>query len=316
MKLLILGGSGFVGGHLARRLNRDGHAIGIATRHAPGARRLRIIPGVSIRHFDPYDVDRLARELEGCGAVVNLVGILNERGRDGSGFRRAHVELPEAAVEACRRAGVPRFLQMSALNAGRDESHYLATRGEGDRRVTESGLDWTLFRPSTIFGPDDRFLNRFETLLNLLPVLPLARPDARMAPAYVGDVVEAFARALVDRSTIGKTLELCGPDIWRLREIVEWIAAQRGMKRWVAGLPDALGRLQGALFDFAPGKPFSSDNFRSLSVDSVCVDNGFAALGIQPWALDEKAAEWMTRNDRQSRYQRFRQAAGRGGTSR
>jgi NADH dehydrogenase len=316
MKILILGGSGFVGGHLARRLSRDEHEIDVATRHAPRARRLRVIPRVSVRAFDPYDVDRLVREVDGHDAVINLVGILNERGRDGSGFRRAHVELPEIAVEACRRAGVRRFVQMSALNAGRDDSHYLATRGDGDRRVADSGLDWTIFRPSTIFGPDDRFLNRFERLLALSPVLPLARPDARMAPVFVGDVADAFANALADRGTVGRTFELCGPDTWRLREIVEWVAGQRGLKRWIAGLPDALGRIQAAVFDFVPGKPFSSDNFRSLGVDSVCGENGFGALGIDPWAMDEKAGEWLSGNGRHGRFRRFREAAGRGGTGR
>jgi NADH dehydrogenase len=313
MKLLILGGSGFVGCHLARRLSRDAHVIDVATRYAPRARRLRIVPGVSVRQFDPYDVDRLAAQLAGHDAVINLVGMLNERGRDGSGFRRAHVEMPEVVIEACRRSGVRRLLHMSALNAGRSESRYLATRGEGERRVKSSGLDWTLLRPSAIFGPDDRFLKRFERLLRFAPVLPLARPAARLAPVYVGDVAEAFARALTDREAIGRTFELCGPEIWRLREIAQWVAARNGWNRWVVGLPDALGRLQGRVFDFVPGKPFSSDNFRSLGVDGVCGKDGFTKLGISPWAMTEKACDWLGEGGRQDRFRRFRQLAGRGG---
>lgn len=311
MNILVLGGSGFVGGHLARRLSRDGHSIHVGTRHAPGARRLRIIPGVRIRQFDPYDIDRLARELEGRDAVVNLVGILNESGNDGSGFRRAHVELVEGAVEACRKAGVRRFVHMSALNAGNGDSHYLATRGEGEDRVRDSELDWTIFRPSTIFGPDDSFLNRFASLLSFSPVLPLARPDAVMSPVHVGDVAEAFARALRDRDTVAEAYELCGPEQWRLQEVVEWIARQRGMKRWIPGLPDSLGYLQGRVFDFVPGKPFSSDNFRSLQVDSVCGDDGFGRLGIEPWPMREKAAQWLRGEGRQARFRGYRASAGR-----
>lgn len=311
MKVLILGATGFVGGHLTRRLSRDGHSVTVTTRHAPAARRLGVIPRTAIRQFDPYDRDRLADELEGHDALINLVGILNESSRDGSGFRRAHVELVENAIEACRRAGVRRFLHMSALRAGEGDSFYLRTKGEAEQRVRDSDLDWTMFRPSTIFGPDDSFLNRFSSLLAIAPVLPLARPDAKMAPVFIDDVVEAFARALADRDAVGEIYELCGPDVWTLREIVEWIIEQKGLCRKVVGLPDGLGLLQGRTFDFVPGKPFSSDNFKSLLVESVCSDNGFGRLGIEPWSMREKAPEWLAEGDRQSLYQRFRSRAGR-----
>ena len=201
---------------------------------------------------------------------------------------------------------------MSALNAGNGESHYLRTRGEGEARVRESGLDWTMFRPSTIFGPDDSFLNRFAGLLAISPVLPLARPSARFAPVWIGDVVEAFARALDRDDSVGEVYELCGSEVWRLDELVGWVARQRGMRRAVIGLPDALGWLQGRVFDFVPGKPFSSDNFKSLKIDSVCAEPGFERLGIEPWGMAEKAVDWLADGGRQSRYGRFRQRARRG----
>ncbi|MEM7054892.1 MAG: NAD(P)H-binding protein, partial [Pseudomonadota bacterium] len=158
MKILLLGGSGFVGGHLARRLADEDHTITIVTRYKPATRHLALVPGVRICQFDPYDPERLAQELDGHDALINLVGILNERGFSGKGFKRAHVELVETAIKACRSAGVSRFLQMSALKAGEGQSHYLTSRGEGEQRVRTSGLRWTIFRPSTIFGPDDSFL--------------------------------------------------------------------------------------------------------------------------------------------------------------
>lgn len=306
MKIFILGGSGFVGSHLVRRLSREGHSITVITRHPTGAKQLAIVPRVNILVFDPYDGDRLGAALSGHDALINLVGILNESGRDGAGFRRAHVELVDIAIEACKNAGVERIIQMSALNAGKGESHYLRTRGEGEQRVRSSSLNWTIFRPSTIFGPDDSFLNRFAGLLAISPVLPLARPEAKFAPVYVGDVVEAFFRALERRDAIGETYELCGAETWALRDIVDWIAEQRGMRRWVIGLPDALGRLQGRVFDFVPGKPFSSDNFKSLLLDSTCDDDGFQRLGISPWPMSEKAVEWLG-EDRQGRLRRFRE---------
>lgn len=306
MKILILGGSGFVGSHLVRRLSREGHSITVVTRHPNGARHLTIVPRVRILVFDPYDPARLGDALCGHDALINLVGILNESGRDGSGFHKAHVELVEIAIEACARAGITRILQMSALNAGRGDSHYLRTRGEGEQRVQASSLCWTIFRPSTIFGPDDSFLNRFAGLLAISPVLPLARPDAKFAPVFVGDVVEAFLRAVDSRDAAGEIYELCGAETWALRDIVDWIAGRRGMRRWVIGLPDALGRLQGRVFDFVPGKPFSSDNFKSLMLDSICSDNGFDRLGILPWPMSEKAPEWLGQ-DHQGRLRRFRE---------
>jgi len=316
MKILMLGGSGFVGGHLARRLSRDGHAVTIATRYAPGCRQLRVVPGVRIRQFDPHDAAALGQELSGHDAVINLVGILNERGFGGAGFRRAHVELVETVIECCAQAGVGRLLQMSALNAGRGDSHYLRTRGGGEARVRAAQRDGrlmtTLFRPSTIFGPDDSFLNRFATLLRISPVLPLARPRARFAPVYVGDVTEAFALALDDERSFGKTYELCGSEAWTLIEVVRWVRDRLGLRRAVIGLPDWLGRLQGLAFDLVPGKPFSSDNYKSLKLDSVCARNGFGELGISPWGLAELAPTWLGNGGKQQRYQRFRRQARRG----
>ena len=312
MKIMILGGSGFVGGHLARRLAADGHAITTATRYKPATRHLALVPGVRIRQFDPYNAERLAQELTDHHVLINLVGILNERGFGGKGFQRAHVELVEAAITACKTAGVSRFLQMSALKAGEGESYYLKTRGEGEQRVRTSGLNWTIFQPSTIFGPDDSFLNRFAGLLKISPFLPLARADAQFAPVYVKDVVEAMARTLDEPDCFSQSYQLCGAETWALKDLVQWVAEQRGLRRAVIGLPDVFGSLQGRVFDLVPGKPFSSDNFKSLKTDSLCTESGFDKLGIEPWGMSQKAPRWLNPNGgKQSRYQRFRRKAGR-----
>ncbi len=296
-KIFILGGSGFVGGHLVRRLSADGHQVTVATRYAPAARHLAIVPGVRILQCRPYDLESLTAAVEGHDMVINLVGILNERGFGGKGFRRAHVELVEKIIIACEAARVAQMIQMSSINAGEGSSHYLVTRGQGEelvRQAQSNGLmDTAIFRPSTIFGPDDSFLNRFATLLKISPVLPLARPTARFAPVYVGDVVEAFSRVIAAGQLAGETYELCGSEVWSLKELVAWLRDQLGLKRLVVGLPDPIGRLQGLTFNLVPGKPFSSDNFKSLLLDSVCVDNGFLRLGIEPWGMGELAPTWL-----------------------
>lgn len=315
MKVLILGGAGFVGSHLTRRLAREGHEVTVVTRYAPGCKHLWVVPQVTIRQFDPFDAERLTEELRGHDAAINLVGILNERGFGGAGFQRVHVELVERIIDACIEAGVPRLIQMSGLNAGRGESHYLRTRGEGEARVRAANRDGrlsgTIFRASTIFGPDDSFLNRFAGLLKISPVFPLARPQAKFAPVFIDDVVEAFMQVLADDDTGGQTYELCGAEEWTLIDLVRWLRDQLELKRAVVGLPDILGRLQGMVFDFVPGKPFSSDNFKSLKLDSVCRSNGFEALGIRPWGLAERATGWLKPVGKQARYQQSRRRARR-----
>src|SRR5690606_38616456 len=223
-KLVILGGTGFVGRHLVSRLAREGHRIVLLSRNIALHSDRLLPPGVDLRELDVYDPTALQQAFAGADAVINLVGILNERGDNGRGFRRAHVELSKLVIAAMKLAGVRRLLQMSALNAGRGQSHYLKSRGEAEAAVKASGLDWTIFEPSVIFGPGDGLFCRFATLLRLAPVLPLARAGARFAPVYVGDVVEACRRALHDRRTFGEVYELYGPDVFTLREIVRMTA--------------------------------------------------------------------------------------------
>lgn len=314
LKIILFGGSGFVGRHLIRRLSEDGHRATVVTRYAPAVRGLTLIPGTRLVQADPHDPDLVAEIMAGHDVVINLVGILNERGFGGQGFRKAHVELVEKLIAGCRVNGIRRFVQMSALNAGQGESHYLRTRGEAEtlvRKAAESGqLDATIFRPSTIFGPDDSFLNRFSTLLKISPIFPLARPRSRMAPVFVDDVTEAYATAVTNpETTVGQTYELCGPQRYELKEILIWLKNQLGLRRLVLGLPDWAGRLQGRIFDFVPGKPFSTDNFLSLKSDSVCQENGFSALGIAPVSMETIAPTWLSGNHRQYRYQQFRAKA-------
>ncbi len=210
-----------------------------------------------------------------------------------------------------------RLLQMSALNADADHgaSHYLRSKGTAERIIRdESGPDlrWTIFQPSVIFGPEDDFVNRFAGLLRMIPVaLPLARPNARFAPVWVEDVVAAFMRALADEATAGEVYQLCGPEHLSLREIVCMVRDELGLSRAVIGLPDWAARLQAAVCDFVPGKPFSTDNYRSLTVDSVCSVNGLARLGIHPQPLSAILPRYIGGEGVAARRLRYRQSASR-----
>ena len=288
----VLGGSGFVGTHLCGALARDGWRITVPTRNPVRAQHLAPIPSLELVAADIHDPQTLGTLAAGQSAVVNLVGILNERGRSGGGFTRVHVELVRKLVEACRRGRVERLVHVSALNADADHgpSHYLRSKGRGERIVRDEcgdDLAWTILQPSVIFGPRDDFANRFARLLRAIPfALPLARPGARFAPVWVGDVVAAIERALTDDRVAGECYELCGPERMTLREIVCRVRDRLGLARAVIGLPDFAARLQAAVCDFVPGKPFSTDNYRSLLVDSVCRVNGLARLGIRAQPMD------------------------------
>jgi len=287
----ILGGTGFVGTHLVTRLIADGHSVKVLTRNRETHRHLLVLPDLRLANTDVHDAGQLAAQLQGADVVINLIGIVNERGRSGTGFARAHTQLAQKVVSACRSARVRRLLHMSALGAQAEKapSHYLRSKGAAEEVLRRDGgraLPFVIFRPSLIFGPGDSLINRFARLLRLLPlVFPLARAQTRFAPVYVGDVVEAFARCVTSTAHDGRTLELCGPEVFTLREIVELTAKVMGRRRRVVGLPDFVGRLQGLVMDFVPGKPFSSDNFRSLTIDGLCHENGFAQLGLEPHSM-------------------------------
>jgi len=287
--ICILGGSGFVGKHLVPRFAARDFDIKVLTRAGARHRELLVNPQVRLVDANVYDENVLRREFAGCHGVVNLIGILNERGHRGRGFARAHVELAQIVLSACMATGVERLLHMSALNADvNGPSHYLRTKGEAVRNVLAAAgqLHVTVFEPSVIFGPGDSFMNRFAALLHLMPVFPLACPDAKFAPVYVGDVVDAFVMSYDDVASFGKRYELCGPQTYSLRQLVQLAARASHLRRWVIGLPNWAAWLQAAAMEWVPGKPLSLDNYHSLQVASVCRHNGLDDFDIRPTPLE------------------------------
>jgi uncharacterized protein YbjT (DUF2867 family) len=317
MKLLsicILGGTGFLGTRLVARLIKDGHQVTVLSRDREQHKHLLVLPGLTLLNCNVYEEAQLSERFRGQDVVINLVGILNERGFGGQGFRRAHVELTRGVLQAARSAGVTRLLQLSALGAAADApSYYLRTKGEAERLIREqNGLDWTIFQPSVMFGPRDSFLNRFAALLASIPlVFPLAKPNARLQPVFVDDVIDALVRCLHGGALSRQTYQLGGPQVYTLREIVSLVASITRQRRWIVGLPDFLGRLQALVMDFVPGRPFSSDNYRSLTVDSVSTENGFAQLKLHPHSMVACAKQYLGALEDNARLSHDRAAAGR-----
>lgn len=310
MNIVTIGGSGFLGLHVARALSRAGHENTVLTRQPARKGAFRLVPHLAVARADVYDRDELARRFADADVVVSMAGILNERGNDGSGFERVHVTLVERIIEACRTAGVERVLHVSALGAGQGESHYQKTKGRGESLLRESGLGVTVFQPSVVFGHGDSFFNRFAALLRFAPVLPLACPDSKLQPVWAQDVAAAMVRSLERPDAVGATWQLGGPRVYTLRELVQWTAKILGLRRKIIGLPDGLSRLQAAVMDHVPGKPFSTDNYRSLQVDNVTTDNALPRLGIRPASVEVVAPEYLVSSSRQRRLSRARRDQG------
>jgi uncharacterized protein YbjT (DUF2867 family) len=315
LSICILGGTGFVGSHLVSRLIQDGHDVTVLSRDREAHKHLSVVPGLNLVNCDVYNVNALSERFRGQDVVINLVGILNERWFGGGGFRRVQVDLVRCIVHSCRSAGVTRLLQMSALNAAVDApSYYLRSKGEAEQFIRQNcgSVDWTIFKPSVIFGPHDSFLNRFAALLRMAPlVFPLAKPGARFSPVYVGDVTAAMARALWGGGTSRQSYELGGPQQFTLKEIVELTARLTGLRRWIVGLPDPVSWLQALILGFVPGKPFSLDNYRSLSVDSVCSESGLTALGVTAQAMPGVAKMYLGAFEDNARLSACRAQVGR-----
>jgi NADH dehydrogenase len=312
--ICMLGGTGFVGGHLAARLVAGGHTVKILTRNPARHHAVSVLPTVRLAACDVYDEEALLAEFRGCDAVINLVGILNETG--GATFRKTHVELPRKVAQACRAAGVKRLLHMSALgaDAGNAPSLYLRTKGEGEAalHVHAGGqVAYTVFQPSVIFGLGDSFINRFAGLLRMTPLMfPLACPDAKFQPVFVGDVAQAFVNALGHRESFGRRYTLCGPQVYTLEQIVRFVAREAGVRRWIWRLPGMLGKLQAMTLQMVPGTPFSLDNWHSLQVDSVCKgDSGLARLGITPTSMAVTVPRYLGGEGHRNRLSGHRGAA-------
>jgi NADH dehydrogenase len=282
----VIGGSGFVGSELCAQLVASGYSVRLLTRDANKCRHLKVLPSLFITQVEDYRANTLATALKNCHALVNLVGILNEKGSDGKEFHQIHVGITRAALNACERAKIPRLLQMSALNAHVDApSHYLRSKGKAEnylKTFADPQVHYTIFKPSVIFGEGDSFLNKFAALLKTIPLaFPLACANARFAPVYVGDVAKKMVAAIDDKTTFNQSYELCGPNIYSLKELVQYTANICGYKRTVIGLPVFLSKFQATVFEYVPGKPFSKDNFNSLKLDSVCSQSAPCTTSLQ-----------------------------------
>lgn len=311
-KVCVLGGSGFVGSALVSKLDAAGYQVKVLTRRRELSKHLIILPNVEVIECNIMQDSALADALKGSDIVINLVGILHDDRE--FGFERIHHQLPRRVVQLSDELGILRLVHMSALQAGaRAPSAYLRSKAAGEAAILEYAekLDITIFRPSVIFGRGDSFLNLFASLVKLMPVIFLAKPNAKFQPIWVEDVATAFVSCLQNTDTYGKIYELGGPKVYTLRQLVQQVADILGKKRIIIGLNDALSMLQGFMLGLMPIKLMTRDNIKSMQVDNVC-KNGFPEVfGFAPTALETLVPDYLTNTSPRSAYKRFRGVAGR-----
>ena len=296
----VFGASGFVGRHLVRRLAKTGAVIRAAVRHPVQAGFLK--PMGDVGQIVPVGVDigrdgDLAAAVAGADLVVNLVGILYERGRQR--FRGVHAEGAARIARAARAAGVERLVHVSAIGAeAQAASLYARSKAEGEAAMRAEFPGATILRPSIMFGPEDHFFNRFATLARFAPALPLiGGGHTKFQPVYVGDVAEAIMVALLQPQAKGKLFELGGPRIYSFRDLMELTLRATGRDRLLVNLPFGLAKLEAAFLELLPVPPLTRDQVELLKHDNVVAPGAatLADLGVAPTAVESILPTYLDR---------------------
>ncbi len=304
--IILFGGGGFIGRHLAIALANRDCRITLPCRRPHRLQALKVHPNIRIVEADVFDENRLNELCEGQQAAINLIGILHERRKDD--FRRVHVNFIKSLVAACTANNIRRLLHLSALGADQASgtSLYLRSKGEGENLLHTFGqkdMQVTSFQPSVVFGKNDQFINRFAAILKLSPVFfPLACPNSQLAPVHVQDLVEKIIDSIDDADTHSKRISVCGPEVFTLREIIELIISAKGSHCRVLPLSRSLSRLQAVILGSLPGKLFTMDNFRSLQTPNICEHGELCTTSLRRYLLETDSPSGFRRN-----YDRFRQ---------
>ncbi|MEE9331497.1 MAG: complex I NDUFA9 subunit family protein [Methylophilaceae bacterium] len=311
-KVCVVGGAGFVGSSIVSKLDAAGYQVKVLTRHRERAKHLILLPNVQVKTCDIHNDEALTRCLHGSDAVINLVGILHQN-RNNT-FESVHHQLPKRLVEICDGLGVSRFIHMSALGSSEQApSQYLRSKAHGEVALSlfRGGVNITTFKPSVIFGRGDRFLNLFASLIKFLPVIFLAKPEAKFQPIWVEDVASIFVNSLQNTETFAKSFNLAGPHDYSLRELVQKTMQILGKKRLIIGLNDQLSYLQAWLMELLPIKLMTRDNVRSMEVDSIMKGAMAKEITCALMPLEAVMPEYIINKTPRAVYNQFRTAAGR-----
>ncbi len=317
MKIIVLGGSGFIGRHVCEKLIAAGHSVTVPTRNAGQCKHLQLLPGLDLLPCDVHDAAQLTAAVAGQEVLVNLVAVLHGSEQR---FEQVHVQLPRTIVAACKAATAggttPRIVHVSALGAALDApSMYQRSKARGEAVFAGSGLDFAMLRPSVVFGAEDKLLNLFAGLQKLAPIVPLAGADTQFQPVWVEDVAQAVMLLATDarysKNSCSRNIphgyglkllkteavyEACGPQLLTLRDLFAIAGQCVGAKRPVLPLPMPLARLQAWVMEHLPGEPLMSrDNLESMKVANIASGQhpGLAELDITASSVQAIAPTYL-----------------------
>lgn len=308
----VLGGSGFVGSAVVTELQAEGYQVNVLTRRAYRAKHLKLLPDVKITECDVFNETALTNALQGTDAVINMIGILHQSRQQS--FDLVHHQLPAMVGKICRHLGIARLVQMSSLGAAKNApSEYLQSKGAGESALAalQSSLNITVFKPSIIFGRDDSFTNLFATIAKLMPVILLAKPEAKFQPVWVEDVAKCMVASIQNTGTFGETYALAGPKVYTFKALVQSITNILGVKRCIIGLSDRLAYIQAFMMELLPVKLMSRDNVKSMEIDSVSAAPFPAIFNLEPTALEAIMPDYLVDETQRGAYNEFRQYAAR-----
>jgi NADH dehydrogenase len=284
-RVCIIGGSGFVGRAIVHEAISQGHQVTVACRHPERARSLLLSCERLVR-ADVADGSGLDDAVQGADIVINLVGLLFEKGR--YNFETVHVQGTEHVLAACTKAGVSQYLHMSALGAGQvEDSKYSMSKGAAEDQVRQTEINWTIFRPSIIYGAGDSFFNKFKKMTDILPVLPVISWYTRFQPVWVEDVARAFVASIGNKHVTGKEFELAGPKVYKFRQLQELLMDTLGRKRMLFSMPDKVAELLAAVTRFLPTPSITKDQLILLKHDNVVQGEAFPKIFGDPSALED-----------------------------
>jgi len=297
--ITVFGGTGFLGRHTVRALARAGYRIRVAVRYPNDGFFLRPmghVGQIDIVKCNVRNADQVAAAMHGATGVVNLVGILFQRGRQR--FEALHVGAAAAISKAAREAGATSLVHVSAIGADQDaESSYAASKGEGEVCVRAAFADAVILRPSIVFGPEDDFFNRFGALARMLPFLPLIGGGAtKFQPVFVGDVAAAIVHALSDPGACGRTFELGGPTVYTFKELMQFVLRETCRRRLLVPMSFFLATIQALFLQFLPKPLLTPDQVILLKSDNIVTGpDTLAALGIEPTSIEVEVPAYLSR---------------------
>ena len=298
-KIVVFGGSGFIGKSIVRRLAKAGAIITVAVRHPSQGLFLKSmgeVGQITLMAVNFKNPSSLKTVLEDNDMAVNLIGQLFEKGH--KTFTYAHTDIPKLIAQECVRQNINTFVHFSALGADvHADSSYARSKAQGEIEISKV-MTATIFRPSVVFGPDDNFFNRFATMASLSPILPaFGGGHNKFQPVYVEDLSQAVVNALTMPEAQGKTYELGGPKIYTFKELMERILKYCDRRRLVLSLPYALGSVMGKVMEWLPTPLLTADQIKLLKTDNILKGDAFTLedLNIHPQSLETIVPPYLAR---------------------